>query len=56
MITLPYDLWKLLVEWRDARQAIFDFEGMPPRAMIDRVAAAELALMTYTRPLPNAPV
>jgi hypothetical protein len=38
----------LLIEWRDAREAIFASEHATPK-MVDRLAAAELALMNYAR-------
>ena len=40
----------LLIEWRDAREAIF-ITPQPTAAMFARLAAAELALMTFARTL-----
>lgn len=42
------DVVDLLIEWRDAREAIFK-TAEPTAAMFTRLGAAELALMTYAR-------
>lgn len=42
------DVVFLLIEWRDAREAIFKAESPTP-TMFTRLGAAELALMVYAR-------
>lgn len=45
--------WELLlIEWRDAREAIFKTDKPTPQ-MFTRLGAAELALMTFARGLPT---
>lgn len=60
MTTMPHNLdeRRLLIEWRDARQAIFDHTAtmIVTPALMDRLAKAEHALMAHARTIDADPI